>query len=176
MLSEDEKRFLDEIYRKYAKSLFYYSLSLLKALPDAQSLAEECMQETFEIALRKIRTLRAHALLEGWLYKTCRQICLSRRRKLYNRRRITGPSVSVESAYSISDQHDLIDEWVEQHDAERKKQRLKQALTVQELSVFRLYFEQECSVKACAESLGLTETAVQGTIQRIRGKAKKTMR
>ncbi|MBQ8136857.1 MAG: hypothetical protein IJ174_05420, partial [Clostridia bacterium] len=89
MLSEDERRFLDGIYREYAKPLFYYSLSLLRAFPDARSLAEECMQETFEIALRKIKTLRKHSFPEGWLFKTCRQICISRRRKLFNRERIT---------------------------------------------------------------------------------------
>ena len=71
MLPERERKFLDLIYEKYAGSLFACSLSLLRSLPDASSIAEECVQETFETAMRKMKILEQHPAPEAWLNAVC---------------------------------------------------------------------------------------------------------
>ena len=169
MLPERERKFLDLIYEKYAGSLFACSLSLLRSLPDAPSLAEECVQETFETALRKIKILERHPAPEAWLKDVCRNITLSRHRKILNRLRITGQGVPYSD--SVADVRSRIDEWIDQHDLQQKKRQLIESLTEEETAVFHAYFEQELSLKESAEKLGLSENAVRGSVQRIRSKA-----
>lgn len=169
MLSDREQEFIEQIYEKYARVLFTCSLSLLRSLPDAPSIAEECVQETFETAMRKMKFLERHPAPEAWLKAVCRNITLSRRRKSLNRFRITGKSVPYSD--NITDVHSRIDEWIEQHELQQKKQQLIDSLTEEEKAVFHAYFEREMSLKESAEILGLSETAVRGSVQRIRTKA-----
>ena len=173
MLNERESTFLDRAYEKYARSLFSRSLSMLRPLPDAASLAEECVQETFETALRKIGILWEHPSPESWLFETCRNITLTKRRKALNRRRITDVPARLEDTRGAADVRDRIEEWIERHDAGQKKRQLMRTLTEQEHAVFRVYFEEELSLKESAEKLGLSENAVRGTVRRIRAKAAK---
>lgn len=169
MLSDREQEFIEHIYEKYARVLFTCSLSLLRSLPDASSIAEECVQETFETAMRKMKILERHPASEAWLKAVCRNITLSRRRKIFNRLRITGQGVLCGD--NIADVHSRIDEWIEQHELQQKKQQLIDTLTEEEKAVFHAYFEREMSLKESAEILGLSETAVRGSVQRIRTKA-----
>ncbi len=60
MLTENERQFLDLLYRRYGRTLFVYSFSLIRPLPDTARAAEECVQETFEKAMRKIKLLMRH--------------------------------------------------------------------------------------------------------------------
>lgn len=173
MLSEREQIFLDRAYKRHAQSLYRYSLSLLRTIPDAPSLAEECTQETFEVALRKIKILQQHESPEAWLMATCKHITLTKRRNTLNHRRILGKPISIDESYNIADIHNRIDEWIENHDYQQKKQQLIQSLTEQELAVFHLYYEEELSLKESAAKLHLSENAVQGSIQKIRSKAAK---
>ena len=173
MLSEREQIFLDRAYDKYSRPLFQYSLSLLRTLPDSLSLAEECMQETFEVALRKIKVLQRHEALEGWLVATCKHITISKRRKILKRMSFMGNPIPIDDAYNVADINNRIEEWIEQNDHQQKKRLLIQALTEQELAVFHLYYEKELSLKDSAEQLEMSENAVQGSIQKIRAKARK---
>lgn len=173
MLSEHEQIFLDRMYQRHAQSLYRYSLSLLRSLPDASSLAEECVQDTFVVAMRKIRILQQLESPEAWLITTCKRITISKRRKMLNRRRIVGKSISIEESYDIADIHNRLDKWIEKHDLQQMKQQLILSLTEQELAVFHLYYEEELSLKESATKLQISENAVQGTIQRIRAKAAK---
>ena len=173
MLSECEQIFLDRVYQRHAQSLYRYSLSLLRSIPDAPSLAEECVQETFEVALRKIRVFQQLESPEAWLIATCKRITISKRRKMLNRQRIVGKIISIEDSYDIADTHNRLDEWIEKHDLQHIKQQLIQSLTEQELAVFHVYYEEELSLKESAAKLQLSENAVQGAVQRIRSKAAK---
>ena len=171
MLSEREQIFLDRAYDKYARYLLQYSLSMLRFMPDAFPLAEECVQETFEVAIRKIRILQHYESPQAWLIATCKRITMAKRRKTLNRLRITGKAVPIDETGHLADVHNRIDEWIEQHDHQQKRQKLIQSLSEQELAVFRAYYEEELTLKESAERLGLSETAVHGSVQKIRAKA-----
>ncbi len=67
-LSEKESAFLERYYREEYKDLYYYALHLLRS----ESLAEVAVQNTFEIAARRIDVLMTHENPVGWLYVVMR--------------------------------------------------------------------------------------------------------
>ena len=172
MLTTEEKAFLDALYQRYARIVFMYSYSLLQPLPDAWATAEECTQDTFEKAMTKIGILLRHESPEGWLITTCRNITLTRKRKKWNRTRIIGVTVPIDESHPVADPHDFVEEWILKNDLVKAKEELLGSLSKQEMAVFRACYEEGQSVRSTAEALRLSESAVRGTIQRIRQKAK----
>ncbi len=172
MLTEQEQQFLDAMYTKYAQTLLRCSQSILLQFPDSGELAEECVQETFEIAMRKMKKLLRHEAPEGWLKDTCRKISLSKRRKLLNRIRILGTPVSYSVLFDVPDPVDDIESWALANDLASVKQSLLSKLSDEERAVYRLFYEQHLSMKDTATELQLSVDAVRGALQRIRKKAK----
>ena len=175
MLTESERAFLDKMYGTYARTLLVYSYSMLRALPDALSLAEECMQETFERAMLRMNMLSRHQAPERWIMNTCRKITLSRRRKLLNRLRIIGQPVPYEEIADAVPAGDNVEEWVLRNDLFERKQQLMDLLTEEERAVYRCYYEEDRSLKDSAETLNLSVNALRGAIQRIKGKLMQIM-
>ena len=175
MLTESERAFLDRMYGTYARTLLVYSFSILRALPDAFPMAEECVQETFERAMLRMHTLARHKSPERWLMNTCRKITLSRRRKQLNRLQITGQPVLYEEFADTLPSGDNVEEWILRNDLFERKQQLMDLLTEEELAVYRCYYEEDRSLKECAEALNLSVNAVRGSVQRIKGKLMQIM-
>ena len=170
MLTENERQFLDLLYRRYGRTLFVYSFSLIRPLPDTARAAEECVQETFEKAMRKIKLLMRHETPIGWLKNTCRKVSLAKRRKMLNRQRIIGKTVPIDSAHDVAAMEDCIGEWSLRNDLFSVKQMILGMLTTEEIAIYHSYYEEGCSVKETAEALKITEIAVRGGLQRIRAK------
>ena len=106
MLTEQEEQFLDAIYAKYAQTLLRCSQSILLQFPDSGALAEECVQETFVVAMRKMKKLLRHEAPEAWLKDTCRKISLTKRRNLLIHARILGTPVSFSVLFDTPDPMD----------------------------------------------------------------------
>ena len=170
-MTDEDRIFLGELYEKYARMLFVRAYAILRAHPDALSLTQECVQETFEKAMQKIRKLRAHPVPVGWLCTTCSRIASAKRRKAATRARILGGTVSAQNDEQLPDVHDSIADWILRYDRELAKELLMTRLTELETAVYKAYYEQDLSLKAAAETLRISETSVRGTLQRIRDKA-----
>ena len=175
VLTESERAFLNRMYGTYARTLLVYSFSMLRALPDAFPMAEECVQETFERAMLRMNTLSRHRSPERWLMNICRKITLSRRRKLLNRLRITGQPAPYEEIADTVPAGDNVEEWVLRNDLFERKQQLMDMLTEEERAVYRCYYEEDRSLKDSAETLNLSVNALRGAIQRIKGKLMQIM-
>ena len=173
MLTEQEQQFLDIMYAKYAQTLLRCSHSILIQFPDSVSLAEECVQETFEAAMRKMKMLLRHKAPEAWLKDTCRKISLSERRKLLNRRRILGTPVLGSVLFDTADLTNDIEAWMVANDLASAKRSLLTKLSDEEYAVYRLFFEQNLSYyKEISQQLHISESAVHGALVRIRNKGK----
>ena len=170
MLTESERQFVDEFYRTYGRMLFVYSFSLLRPLPDAVQAAEECVQETFERAMLKIRQVMRHEAPIFWLKNTCRKVTLAKKRKLLNRQRIAGRTVPIDADHDIAEPKDCIEIWILENDLFDVKQDLLGALTEEEAAVYQLFYEKGLPIKAAAETLQITDGAVQAALRRIRAK------
>ncbi len=174
MLTEQEEQFLDALYAKYAQTLLRCSQSILLQFPDSGELAEECVQETFVVAMRKMKTLLHHEAPDLWLKNTCRKISLTTQRKLLNRSRILGTPVSSSMLFDTVDLIDDIEAWTIANDLASVKQFLLSELSDEELAVYHLFYEQHMSMKETAAKLNVSKDAVRGALQRIRKKGKQT--
>ena len=170
MLTEQEEQFLDSLYAKYAQTLLRCSQSILIQFPDSGALAEECVQETFVVAMRKMKTLLRHEAPELWLKNTCRKISLTTQRKLLNRSRILGNPVSSRIIFDAVDLIDDIEAWVIANDLASVKQSLLAILSDEERDVYHLFYEQHMSMEEAANKLNISKDAVRGALQRIRKK------
>ena len=170
MLTEQEEQFLDAIYAKYAQTLLRCSQSILLQFPDSGALAEECVQETFVVAMRKMKKLLRHEAPEAWLKDTCRKISLTKRRNLLIHARILGTLVSFSVLFDTPDPMDDIEAWTLANDLASVKQSLLSKLSDEERAVYRLFYEQHLSMKDTAKELNISKDAVRGALQRIKKK------
>ncbi len=170
MLTESERQFLESFYRKYSRTIFVYSLSMLRSLPDAGRIAEECVQETFEKAMMKIHSVMRHEAPLAWLKNTCRKVTLARRRKILNRQRITGRPVPVDAAHDAPEPKDYIEAWILQYDLFGVRQRLLSVLTEEEAAVWRIYYGEPRSLRDTAAALNVSEAAIRGALRRLPAK------
>ena len=175
MLKHEEEQFLNDLYAKYAHTLIIYSHSMLLQIPDSFSVAQECMQETFEKAIAQRKTLCRHEAPLLWLKKTCRNITSSKRRKILNRARIHGWKASEDIIGNTADPYDCIEEWALRQDTGDIKRLLLESLTNEERDVYHAYYEENRSLKDAAAVLGISENAVRGAISRIKAKLAKSM-
>lgn len=162
---------IDQLYTKYYRELYHYSFSLFDCKQQFIQDAEDCVQDTFEKAIRHLSQWEDHPQPLMYLKKMCCHIAITRRRNIRNRRRILGYPVAVEDQQDIRDVRDLIADWIIRQDQQAAKVQLMEQLTKGEKEVYRAYFEKDLSIRDTAESLGISHGAARGSIQRIRAKA-----
>lgn len=170
VLTYEEQEFLDELYRRYNVRLQLYSFALLDKRMEYWPLAEDCVQITFEKAMIKINALRKHDTPYLWLKKTCHNITISERRKYYNRAKILRYPVALEEVKPVADPKNDIAEWIAREDLLDKWQELIEALTEQELIVYKETYEEGKTIRETARDLKVTDGAIRGALQRIRRK------
>lgn len=170
---EDKQRNIILLYEKYYRELLQYSFSLFDYKKEHLPDAEDCVQDTFEKALRNMRRLQEHPAPLLWLKRMCRNITMTRRRNIRNRARILGWPVPVEGQENLLGGRDGIAEWMCALENRDAKQVLLQVLTENEREVYRVYYEKELGIRETAGELGITEGSVRGCLQRIRQKAEK---
>lgn len=70
IIRQEDRDYVEEIYRRRFASLYSYALSALST----PTLAEEAVQETFQIASSKIEVLRKSENPEGWITLTHKNV------------------------------------------------------------------------------------------------------
>ena len=173
MLTDEERAFLDVLYRKLKTTLYVRSFGLLAGTPDAENVAWECVHETFVVASRRIHHLMRHGLPEQWIMNTCKKITVSQRRKQYRRAKRLGFPLPIESAEKEPDPHDDIEDWIISEQAEWRLQQLADLLTDEEKAVFVAHYRNHMSVRDTALFLRVSEGSVRGAVNRIRSKFRK---
>lgn len=70
ILSEREQQVIESLYKQMYKRLFSYAFSIFRDKP----LAEEAVQDTFQIACLKVASLETSPNPKGWLMKTLKYV------------------------------------------------------------------------------------------------------
>ena len=169
---QDQKKYLEELYRKYFRILFNKSFSQFDYRPELRQLAEDCVQETFIRAMLNVEVLSEAKEPLQWLLTTCAHITISERRKYHRRRRILNPVISNTDT-DLLDPRDAIADWMAEEDLLSKKDQLMSELTEQELSVYTAVYENNLPARDAAASIGTTEGGVYAALRRIRTKIRK---
>lgn len=164
-MNEQRNIFIESIYTSYydlLKRKCYHYIHYNSALmPDV----EDCIQNTFMLALSKFDQTSTHSNIAGWLVLTCiNQL----KNTIKKKRHIV--LVESHSSPSAQDTSDLIELWANRHTLDS----IYKLLTKNEKAVYDSYFISDLSISETAHKNNKNEGAVKSIVFRIRAKARQS--
>ncbi len=167
-MSEEAARRTERLYgayydrvRKYARRFVCWNRAWLP-------LADDCVQETFEKAMRQHEKLAGHPNPYGWLLRTCRNLLLDRLRRERGRSAAAGGAKAPQAAVTLED----FQRWVSRLETLDGLKALLERLTEREREVYHAYFAMGRSAEETARERGISGGAVRAAVRRIRKKAR----
>lgn len=137
-----------------------------------QEIIEDCIQDTFIIAMAKWDTLKDHPNIRAWLVRTCLNLLLPALKKEQASHRIT-TSLSDEECKSYAPDEDEIEKYLRMAHNRQALEDLYHSLTPKERSVFEDYFLEEKSMRVIASEYGVSENNIKNILKRIRRKSRR---
>ncbi|SES62304.1 RNA polymerase sigma-70 factor, ECF subfamily [Oceanobacillus limi] len=153
---------LDNLYRQYAKTLYFYLLKL----SGSAHLAEDLTQETFVRATIHLHEYEGEEA-RAWLFKVARNAYLDEWRKQKRRKAIPLLSL-VSSKKEMISPYGIPEDSLITQETHQQLEDLLGYLPEQYRSIIYLREYQEFSYKEIMEALQLTEEQVKVTIHRAR--------
>lgn len=86
MNAEERNKFISDLYDEYYELLKRYCFSRMRDDPILREQALDCVQTTFEIAIKNYKKLLASKNMGGWLMRTCQYVVLATKKKHFKRR------------------------------------------------------------------------------------------
>lgn len=151
---------IDEIYKKYSKTVYKY----LFCLTHDSDIAEEITQETFYIALKDISKFRKECKIEVWLCQIAKFIWYKELKK--NKR-----NVNIDEINNICSEEDIEENLIRKDEKEKLYKKLE-LLDNKTKEVILLRITSELSFKQIGDILGKNETWARVTFYRGKEKLK----
>ncbi|WP_226669868.1 sigma-70 family RNA polymerase sigma factor [Metabacillus litoralis] len=158
------KNELDQLYREYAKPLYYFLLKM----SGSSHLAEDLTQETFVRATVSL-SFYDQGDVRGWLFKVARNAYLDEWRRRQRRRWIPFVSTLLQGDDMISP-YGMPEEELIQEEENKDLVRLLSYLPEQYRSILYLREYESFSYVEIQEALDLTENQVKVNLHRARKK------
>lgn len=152
MLNNERKHYMEQLYDQMYRKLMLYSLT---ALHDS-NLAEEAVQEVFQIACSKVDDLLICPNPCGWLMNTLKFVIRNMKRRQERTNMLFVPFVALDDRLP-SVPRDISPE---------TEADCIQVLGVQDYVLLKRVALKELTIREAAEEFGLTETACSKRIQR----------
>ncbi|SRR6266851_855158 len=155
---------LAEAYDRYAVPLYSYCRSMLREPADAA----DAVQDTFLVAIAKLRGLRDPGKLRSWLYAVARNECLRRRR--------AGTALfALEDAADMPTETAEISAATEQADLRDLVRAAIDGLNPGEREVIELSLGHELDRDELASALGVSRNHAHALLSRARGQLERSL-
>jgi RNA polymerase sigma-70 factor (ECF subfamily) len=148
----------EEIYRKYNKKIYAFSLKYLKSKEDAEGV----VQDVFLSLWQNCKNLRIDSNLDAWFFTITFNAIRKKFRSLARQKRHLAEYGNLANDYS-----DEITE-VEYNDLLDKTNSLIKKLPSQQKKVFILYREKEYTISEISEELNISKKTVENHLYRAR--------
>ena len=149
--------FVRQLYEEEAERLFFF----IKKMVEDGEFAEDILQETFCIAMRRADELQEHPRPVAWLYMTAKYVILSECRKKQKR----------DLNYCYEDMEDLIrDPYAETAMLSMEEGAVKTLVSESEYVILDLVYNQGYRNWEVARKLGIKESTLRVKLLRIRNK------
>jgi RNA polymerase sigma-70 factor (ECF subfamily) len=148
----------EELFHRFARQVFAFCLSRLGNRQEA----EDALQSTFLNAFRALERGIVPYSESAWLFKIAENVCLTRRRSAFRRRRLETP-IAIDESHASPE-----------HETERARDRLVdltgalQGLPARQRHAIVLREWQGLNYAEIASELGLSESAVETLLHRAR--------
>jgi RNA polymerase sigma factor (sigma-70 family) len=146
-----------DLYERYARQIHAYCLHQLGSREEA----EDAVQSTFLNAFRGLKRGIDPEFESAWLYKIAENVCLTRQRSSFRRRRVETPG-------DIDAMQDVLPSHEPDSDALIRLPEALEEMPEQQRRAFLLREWQGLSYKEIAVELGLSQSAVETLLFRAR--------
>lgn len=174
-IAAGDERAFEEFFREYFPRLFRFTLS---RVDNDESLAEEIVQRTLCIVVRKMGTFRGEAMLFSWLCQICRNEMAAVFKRL-------GREVSFQLEDNPAVQAALESLTMGRHDPQKQRQSEEVArfvrTTLEHLpsnyaTALEMKYIRGCSVREIGEQLNIGTKAAESVLSRARAAFKEGFR
>lgn len=150
------------LVRKYHHRLYTH---ILRRVKDAET-AKDLTQETWLKAFRALKTFRGTASFYSWLYRISENVCIDFFRKQKG-------ALSVDPLHTVEEHCITATHPCPSQDIEHQELRMHLREAIEHLTpirerVFRLYYEEELSIKAIAVLLKRSEGTIKTHLRHAR--------
>lgn len=169
-MTQEQAQLLETLFRTYFNRIVLFAASYVHD----PSLAQEIAQDTFHEAVLHIDQLMNHPNRGGWLIQTAKyKILEDQRRRARDLRHLV--SFDAGAIYYV----EAPDSGLEQIESESGQEilnKIRSQLTEKEFYFFQRMILQRTSHLTMAQELGITVSASQKRLERLRKKLKKILR
>ncbi len=148
----------EEIYMKYNKKIYTFSLKYLKSKEDAEGV----VQDVFLSLWQNCKKLRKDSNLEAWFFTITFNAIRKKFRSLSRQRK----HLEKYGSQAVNFTDDVTE--VEYHDLLDKTNSLIKTLPPQQKKVFILYKEKEYTISEIAEQLNISKKTAENHLYRAR--------
>lgn len=171
-MSRDD--FLTDIYTRYAHQLENFCHQYVHYQSEYRELIDDCIQRTFESAIKEYEKLSRCSCVQAWLFKACFNR-LTTALRTYRRRKKRQTSLDDEVSFVLPQEAIIasIDEFVNRLSNKELIERIMTALNDREREVVQRHLIQGESLEDLAKEKNTTPGAMKAVLARIRSKARK---
>lgn len=159
ILSKEQQYIIESLYRRMYKMLFSYALSTF----ENRSLAEEAVQDTFQIACLKVTDLASSANPEGWLMNTLKYVMSNIKQRLATRDALFASDTKWEETAAATPQGISLE----------TESSFIATLGETDYKLLKKVALKELTVREAAHEFGLSEQACSKRVQRSKKKLQK---
>lgn len=171
LLSWDKQ--IEELYLIYSPLLRNLCRKRTRGNPIYEDLIEECIQDVFTVAYKERKMLREVVNMQAWLIRICLNRFIPRLKQFDRKREMVAFSINDPAHEASHPAIDAISQYVEAQEIIEFQRCLLQQMDDIERQVYTYYFEDDITMEAIANKLGLSVNKIRYIIQRIRTKARR---
>lgn len=164
--------FLTMLYRDNAHFLYNLCRKKTGYDPLLTDLIDECIQDTFVIAVENYESIKMHPNIRGWLVRTCMNRLLPAVEKQRRYQRMVECSIDDPSLKECPFESTLEGTY-ESHNHKQFLDLLISSLSYEEFNIYEEYFLHRLTMKQIAQQYHTNINHIKNIIKRIRRKAKK---
>ena len=169
-LEPDRNAFIESLFRNYHDILKKECIRYVRYDSKFLLMVDDCIQETFIKAIVHFEQLQSHPNIVGWLVRCCKNNIKSDLRKYKRRGKIVIGSLDTAEHAKVHHDDTAFERWMNKSEALDTLDLLYEALSPKECAIFKDYFVNDLSAEETANRNGLTKSAVQSGVMRIRKK------
>lgn len=159
---QGQRRWQEELYRRYSGKIYYKCLSLIKDPETARDLAHDIFIKIF----LNLSRYKGNAPFYSWVFAIVYNHCFDYLNKKKKNFTVDVAGLPVEPAADDTALQDKIFREAQLSDLERAFQQLKEF----ERLLLSMYYQDGLPIKAIAQTLGMTESAIKMRLKRSRDK------
>lgn len=158
-LDKESQFLIETLFKQMYRNLLVYAQNAFSDM----SLAEEAVQDTFQIACTKIQDISTSPNPNGWLVKTLKYVISNKKKKLANQNTLFISDRALDQNIEIP-QHTLSIEL---------EVACIEILGADDYKIFKRVTLKESTIREAAREFGLSEEACSKRVQRSKKKLQK---